>query len=64
MATELSDRPVGPDDVVPCPPECPLSGHHRHLIDGTVQFAHQGFGVDDQGKIHLGPIIEGMTRGY
>lgn len=64
MVTELSDRPVGPDDIVPCPPECLLIVRHRHLTDATIQFAHRGFGADDQGKIHLGPMIKETTRDH
>jgi hypothetical protein len=55
--TELSDRPVYPDDIVACPADCHDEFAHRHLRDGSVQYAHRGFGVDDQGRIVMGPRI-------
>jgi hypothetical protein len=53
----ISDRPVEPDDVVPCPEGCVEATMHRHLTDGTVQTAHQGVGVTDSGEVVHGPAI-------
>lgn len=59
MPPEISDRPVRPDDVVPCPTDCAQGTRHRHLKDGTVQTAYRGFGVKDDGTVVHGLAIKG-----
>jgi hypothetical protein len=54
---EVSDRMVNPEDIVECPDDCCATGRHRHLVDGTVQYAYRGFGVTDRGEVVHGPLV-------
>lgn len=60
VVIEFSDRVVFTQDVVDCPDGgCDTPYVHRHLVDGTIQYAHRGFGIDPEtGKAIMGPKIE------
>ncbi len=58
LLMELSDKPVRPEDIVPCPADCDQVTMHRHLSDGTVQTAYRGLGITDAGQVVHGPAIE------
>lgn len=57
MNPEISDRLVWPEDIVPCPEACQDEYVHRHLRDGTTQWAYRGFGIDQDGNTVRGPKV-------